>query len=97
MSNEGVETIGQIHYAKFEESPRLQRFLAYMLHGQPRTGLEIINGAMITAVSAAACELRRNGFQMRCVKQNRPPTYQLDNLERAKVRADELLHGKKAA
>ena len=85
---------GSIHYAKYEESPRLQRFLRFMLHGQPRTGLEIILGAKITAVSAAACELRLNGFDMECIKQNNPPTYRLNNPDQAWERSQELLAGK---
>ncbi len=87
---------GIIHYAKFEESPRLQRFLRFMLHGQPRTGLEIILGAEITAVSAAACELRKNGFEMECIKQNNPPIYQLNNPDAAWEKSRELLERKAA-
>jgi len=56
-----MEPTGMIHYAKYNESPRLQRVLSYMLHGQPRTGREIINGADVNNVSVAACELRLNG------------------------------------
>jgi hypothetical protein len=91
-----MEATGTIHYAKYQESARLQRLLAFMLHGQPRTGLEIIVGAQITAVSAAACELRENGFDFRCIKQNNPPTYMLFNVEKAKARAAELMERRAA-
>lgn len=90
------EPIGTIHYAKYEESPRLQRVLAYMLHGQPRTGREIINGADVNNVSAAACELRLNGFDLECIKQNNPPTYRLNSPGAALERSRQLL-GRKAA
>lgn len=96
MKNEGTKRVGTIHFAKFEDSPRLQAVLNYMMHGEPRTGWDIIHGAQITAVSAAADELRENGFYLDCIKQNRPPTYQLFNVEHARVLADNLL-GKKAA
>lgn len=86
---------GTIHFAKFEDSARLQRFLDYMLHGEPRTGLEIIHGAGITAVSAAACEMRRNGFFMECIKQNDPSIYQLFNVDHARTLAERLLASRK--
>jgi hypothetical protein len=94
---ETTKRTGKIRFANYAESPRLQRFLRYMLHGEPRTGLEIIHGADITAVSAAADELRENGFEMECIKQNRPPTYQLLNVDRARQRSDDLLGHRKAA
>jgi len=87
---------GTIHYAKYEESPRLQRVLAYMLHGQPRTGREIINGADVNNVSVAACELRLNGFDLECIKQNNPPTYRLNNPAEALERSRQLLERKAA-
>ena len=87
-----MKTTGSIHFARYEESPRLQRVLAYMLHGLPRTGLEIILGAQVTAVSAAACELRENGFDLECIKQNNPPTYRLNKPQEARERSDRLLY-----
>lgn len=96
MKGEATKRTGKTHFAKFEDSPRLQSVLNYMLHGEPRTGLDIIHGAQITAVSAAADELRENGFYLECIKQNRPPTYQLFNVEHARMLAGNLL-GKKAA
>jgi hypothetical protein len=87
---------GMIHFARFEDSNRLQRLLEYMLHGEPRTGLEIINGAKITAVSAAACELRLNGFDLECIRQNDPSIYQLFNTCRARELSIRLLQRKAA-
>lgn len=89
-----MEPTGMIHYAKYNESPRLQRVLRYMLHGQPRTGREIINGADVNNVSVAACELRLNGFDLECIKQNNPPTYRLNKPEEARQLSKELLEGK---
>ena len=86
-----MKPTGTIHFAKYETSPRLQRVLAYMLHGQPRTGREIINGADVNNVSVAADELRENGFHLCCIKQNNPPTYQLFDVDQAKARSAQLL------
>lgn len=91
-----MKTTGSIHFARYEESPRLQRVLAFMLHGQPRTGLDIILGAQVTAVSAAADELRENGFDMECIKRLNPSIYQLFNADRARELSDRLL-GREAA
>ena len=91
-----TKATGTIHFAKYGASPRLQRVLAYMLHGQPRTGREIINGADVNNVSVAADELRENGFDLRCIKQNNPPTYQLFDTRAARELSARLL-GKEAA
>jgi hypothetical protein len=89
--------LGSIHYAKFQDSPRLQRLLWFMIHGEPRTGREIILGADINAVNSAACELRENGFDLRCIKKLNPPTYQLHNVPGALRLAADLLADKKSA
>jgi len=86
-----MDATGIIHYAQYAESPRLQRVLQFMLHGQPRTGREIINGADVNNVSVAACELRLNGFDLECIKQNNPPTYRLNNPDDARQRSRQLL------
>jgi hypothetical protein len=65
-----------------------------MIHGEPRTGLEIINGAKITAVSAAADELRENGFDFRCIKKTDPSIYQLHDVKGARELAERLLKEK---
>ncbi len=88
---------GSIHFARYEESDRLQRVLDFMLDGLPHTGLEIIEGAKVTAVSAAADELRENGFAMECIKKLCPPTYKLFNVEHAMTLAVQLLANKEAA
>ncbi|OHD21156.1 MAG: hypothetical protein A2Y38_10100 [Spirochaetes bacterium GWB1_59_5] len=92
-----MKPTGTIHFAKYETSPRLQRVLAYMLHGQPRTGREIILGADVNAVSSAADELRANGFDFRCIKQNTPPTYQLFDVDQAKALSARLLNPEQEA
>ena len=88
--------LGTIHFAFYEESPRLQRCLEFMLDGKPHTGLEISHGAFINAVSAAACELRLNGFDMECIKKLNPSIYQLHNIDQARSLSERLL-GRKAA
>lgn len=57
---------GSIHYAKIENSPRLQRLLALLEGGQEFTTLEIMQHAKICAVNSAICELRLNGFEIVC-------------------------------
>jgi len=86
---------GSIHYRDYAGSEPLQRVIAFMLHGQPRTGREIIIGAFVNNVSVIACELNRNRFDFRCVKQNRPPIYQLFDVPGARKRHAELLEAAK--
>jgi hypothetical protein len=57
---------GSIHYAKLENSPRLQRLHALLMNGTEYTTLEIMQHAKICAVSAAITEMRRNGFDIEC-------------------------------
>jgi len=78
-----VEKSGTIHYAKFEESDRLQRVLELMLDGRQRTTREISRGADVEAVNSAACELRENGFALLCLRRSRPAIYQLFDTEAA--------------
>lgn len=82
---------GSIHYAKYQASERLQRFLALMLDGKQRTTMEIIRGADICAISSAACELRENGFRMECVKRTSPSIYQLFDIEAARALSKQML------
>lgn len=86
-----------IHFARFEESERLQRLLDYLLDGTQRTTREIIQGAGICAVNSAACELRMNGFDVRCLRKSRPAIYQLNDPDTALQLAVALLDKKKAA
>ncbi len=88
---------GRIHYAKYEDSDRLQRTLRFMLDGQARTTREIDRGADICAVNSAACELRANGFDFLCIRRSRPAMYQLFNVDNAKNLSDTLLKKQKRA
>lgn len=88
---------GSIHFARYEESERLQRLLEFLLDGTERTTLEIIQGAAICAVSSAACELRMNGFDVRCLRKSNPAIYKLIDPDTALQLAIALLDKKKAA
>ena len=55
-----------IHYAKLENSPRLQRLYSLLKGGMEFTTLEIIRQANICAVNSAISELRRNGYDIGC-------------------------------
>ena len=55
-----------IHYAKLNNSPRLQRLLAFLRDGKPHTTRNILKAIDICAVNTAICELRRNGFDVAC-------------------------------
>jgi len=83
--------IGTIHYAAYRKSDRLQRLLALVLDGKPRTTMEIINGAGVCAVNSAACELRENGFNFLCTRKAAPSIYQLFDIEEAKALSEQLL------
>lgn len=80
-----------IHFARYENSYRLQRFLELMLDGQKHTTLDIIHATDICAVNSAACELRENGFHLECIQKTRPAIYQLLDVEEAKILSDRLL------
>lgn len=54
------------HYAKIENSPRLQRTLKFLSDGLSHTTREIIIGADICAVSTVIHELRLNGKVIEC-------------------------------
>lgn len=58
--------LGTIHYAKLENSPRLQRLRDYLADGEWRTTLDIIVNAAVCAVNSAVCELRMNGYTIEC-------------------------------
>ena len=57
---------GRIHYAKLENSPRLQKLLAYLRDRKPHTTREIGRGVDIMAVNTAVDELRFNGYEIDC-------------------------------
>ncbi|HET9680332.1 MAG TPA: hypothetical protein VFP95_07220 [Gammaproteobacteria bacterium] len=56
-----------MHYAKLENSPRLQRALKF-LRDNPRwlSTRDIIQGADVCAVNSIASELRANGLNVAC-------------------------------
>jgi len=56
-----------MHYARLERSGRLQRVLALLSDGSPRTTREIVKGADVCAVNSIITELRANGYDIKCV------------------------------
>lgn len=59
---------GQIHYARLDKSPRLQRALAVLQDAGERglTTLEIIQRTGLCAINSTVCELRKNGYNVYC-------------------------------
>ena len=56
----------EIHYAKLENSPRLQELKHLLLRG-PHTTLQILEQTEhVRAVSAAISELRKNNIPVKC-------------------------------
>ncbi len=55
-----------MHYARIESSPRLQRVLALLSDGRPRTTREIVIEGNVCAVNSIIAELRANGFDIEC-------------------------------
>jgi len=60
--------MGQIHAAKLENSPRLQRVLRVLREadGLWMTTWQIIQRARVCAVNTAIAELRWNGIEVEC-------------------------------
>lgn len=56
----------QMHYARLEKSPRLQRLLAVLQNGYWHSTRELILRANICAVNSTIAELRANGFEIEC-------------------------------
>ena len=63
--------LGHIHAGGLH-TPRLQRVLALMRDGQPRTTRAIVRGAKVMAVNAVISELRHHGAEIVCVRQIAP-------------------------
>ena len=61
-----TEEKGTIHFAKVDNSARLQRVLEVLLDHKPHTTLEIQTRAFCCAVSTNVCELRKNGYDIIC-------------------------------
>lgn len=57
---------GAMHAAKLENSPRLQRVLAYLRRHGAATTLEIAQACTVCAVNSIVDELRANGFTIVC-------------------------------
>jgi len=55
-----------MHYARLEKSGRLQRVLALLSDGLPRTTREIVRGADVCAVNSIVTEIRANGYDIDC-------------------------------
>lgn len=53
-------------------SARLQRVLALLSDGRPRTTRDIVRKARVMAVSACVSELRVNGAEISCVREAAP-------------------------
>ncbi len=77
MADLGRTTVGAtIHFARLENSKRLQRLLDYLKKkgSKGATTRDIVYGARIMAVSVAICELRHNGFRIDCESEGKRPT-----------------------
>lgn len=79
--------MGQIHAARLDHSPRLQRLLA-VFRANPGvwlTTLDLISRARICAVNSAVDELRENGFRIPSRRESRDGepvwSYRLEGLD----------------
>ena len=57
---------GIIHYAKIENSARLQAVLKYLSDGKPHTTRDIIIATGMCAINSIITELRMNGIRIAC-------------------------------
>jgi len=57
---------GVMHAARLEDSPRLQRVLAFLRRHGPATTIEIVKGCDVCAVNSIIAEIRANGFTVEC-------------------------------
>ncbi len=55
-----------MHNAKLKTSGRLQRVLAVLADGQPKTTRQIIREGRCCAVNSIVSELRANGIKIEC-------------------------------
>ena len=55
-----------MHNATLKNSKRLQRVLAVLQSGQPKTTRQIIREAHVCAVNSIVAELRANGIKIEC-------------------------------
>lgn len=63
---------GAMHHAALENSPRLQRVHDLLKDGQERSTLDIGLNAAVCAVSAIVSELRANGAEIDCRREETP-------------------------
>lgn len=77
---------GAMHAAKLENSPRLQRVLAYLRRNGPATTLQISQACIVCAVNSIIDELRANGYTIVCqaLKGHRG-VYQYELIEAAQL------------
>ncbi len=66
-----------IHYAKIENSPRLQRVHELLKTGLEYSTMEIIKKANVCAVNTIITELRRNGLTIMTRQRNKVFFYKL--------------------
>ena len=62
---------GSIHAAPLT-SPRLQRLLALLSDGKPRTTRDIVRKARVMPVNTCVAELRSHGAEITCIRQATP-------------------------
>lgn len=65
-SLEAESRSGFMHSAKLKNSERLQRVLAVLKQGQPKTTRQIVQEASVCAVNSIISELRANGIPIDC-------------------------------
>ena len=86
-----------MHAARLESSPRLQRVLEFLLHGEGRTTMDIVIGAEVCAVNSCIAELRDNGFDIDCSqsgpRDSRVWVYELRNAAEARAALDRIAEG----
>lgn len=66
-----------MHYARIDQSPRLQRVAALLADGCARTTLDIVQCAGVCAVNSIVAELRANGWPIDCRRRGDTWWYQL--------------------
>jgi hypothetical protein len=78
--------MGTMHAAKLENSPRLQRVLAFLRRRGPATTLEIAQACTVCAVNSIVDELRANGFTINCqALKGQRGVYQYELIEAAQL------------
>ena len=78
--------MGTMHAAKLENSPRLQKVLAFLRRNGPATTLEICQACTVCAVNSIVDELRANGFTILCqALKGQRGVYQYELIEAAQL------------